>query len=196
MAIDLSGLPIAEIEVIPMNFGGLLTPPLGGPEQRIERVGSRWSIQFATPDMSYEPDGRRWSTRLSRAAREGALIEIPQPDLVIGNPGAPAVAGAFAGGKLVAVSGLSSGYTVREGQWVSIIIAGRRYADRIAADVTASPIGSATLQLENLLRRRLTGGEVVEVAKPMIEGWIRGDFSWPVDRKRDSTFQFTVGEAA
>lgn len=196
MSYDLTGIPIDGVEPAAVQFGGILTPPLGGPSQKVDRPGSRSALSFTTPLMSYEPEGRRWSARLRRAQREGALIEIPQPGLVIGNPGAPKVATNIAAGRLVGLSGLTAGYTVREGQWISIIVAGQRYADQVEADATATGGGTVTVTLSNLLRVSLAGGETVEIAAPKIEGWLTGDLSWPIDINRDAHFTFVVMEAA
>jgi hypothetical protein len=196
LAVDLSALPIAAASPTLVEFGGLLTPALGGPVQRIERAGSRWSIAFETSTMRVEPDGRAWAARLARATREGALIEIPQPDLVIGMPGTVTTATNIASGRLVALAGLTAGYTIREGQWLSIIVAGQRYADQVTAAVTASSGGTATATLQNLLRVPLAGGETVEIASPKIEGWIDGSFGWGMPVERTTSLSFSVTEAA
>lgn len=196
MAIDLTGIPIRSAEPILQEFGGLLTPAMGGPVQRIERPGSRWALQIETPPMPVEPDGRRWASRIGRAKRAGAVIEIPQPGLVIGAPGAPRVAGAFVGGRLIQLGGLTAGYAVREGQWISIIVAGRRYADQIVGDAAASAGGLVTVALQNLLRVPLAGNEVVEIASPKIEGWLEESFSFPLDVAHMTSFGLTISEAA
>jgi len=195
VAVDLSGLPIRSAEPILQEFGGLLVPALGGPVQRIERPGSRWALRVETPPMPVEPDGRRWSARIARAKRAGALIEIPQPGLTIGNPGAPVVNGSFASGRLIQLGGLAPGYLLREGQWLSFIVGGRRYVDQIVSDVSASAGGIAAIAIQNLLRVPLAGGEQVEVASPKIEGWLEDNFSFPIDVARMTSFGFTITEA-
>jgi len=196
LAVDLSALRIATATPLVVEFGGVLTPALGGPIQRIDRVGSRWAFAFETPVMDVEPDGRRWAARLARAKREGALIAIPQPDLDIGNPGAPTVATNIASGKLVPLAGLIPGYRVQEGQWVSLIVGGHRYADQVTGDAVAGADGSATIRIQNLLRAPLVGGEVVEIAEPKVEGSLEGQFSWSLDNRRETSFGFTVTEDA
>lgn len=196
MAVDLTALPIAACTPTLMEFGGLLTPALGGPVQRIDRLGSRWAFAFETASMPVEPAGRQWAARLARAKREGALLRITQPGLVIGTPGTPVVATNIASGRLVGLSGLTAGYVVREGQWISLVVGGQRYADQVTTAATASGSGTVTLQLQNLLRVPLAGGEVVEIASPKVEGWIEGDFGWDVPKSRMARFGFTVREAA
>ena len=91
MSVDLTALPIADREPELLDFGGILTPPLGGPAQRIDRPGSRWAFDFVTPPMS-AVDVRKWSALLSRAKAVGGIVRITQPDVEVGNPGVPVVA--------------------------------------------------------------------------------------------------------
>lgn len=195
MAVDLTGIPVRAAEPILQEFGGLLVPAMGGPVQRIERPGSRWGLRVETQLMDVEPDGRRWASRIARAKRAGALIEIPQPGLAIGAPGAPRVNGSFVNGRIIQLFGFAPNYAIREGQWISIIVAGRRYADQIAADTVASASGAATVSLQNLLRVALSGSEVAEVASPKIEGWLEDQFSFPLDLTETTSFGFTIMEA-
>lgn len=196
MSIDLSALRIVECKPELIDFGGLLEPVLGGEAQRIDRPGSRWAMTFETPTRPDEPDGRIWSARIARAVREGAIISIPQPGFNVGNPGSPVVAGSFVGGRLIQLSGVTPGYPLREGQWVSLRIGGRRYADKVANNASATADGLLTVELTNLLRKPLAGGEVCEIADPKIEGWLRQNFSWSINVAWMTSFSFTIGEAA
>lgn len=196
MSVDLSPLRLSAATPSLIDFGGVITPPLGGPAQRIERLGSRWSWEFTTPPVRVEAEGRQWAALLTRAAREGAILPVPQPDLVPGNPGAPVVASLTAAGTLVPVSGLAAGYAIGAGRWVSVIVGGTRYLDLIVEDVTASGAGTATLRLANLIRVPFPAGAVVELAAPKVEGWLAGPPSWPLDSARLTGFTFAVQEAA
>lgn len=192
--IDLSGLPLKKADPVLQEFGGILTPPLGGVRQRIDRAGTRWALDCETPQMEMEPDGREWSARIVSAKREGALIAIPQPDLVIGNPGNPAVSVTVQSGRLVPIAGMAPGYVLRAGQWVSFVRAGQRFADQVRAAVIADANGTAVIPIQYLLRRSLVAGDVVEVSKPMMEGSIVGDISWPNDTTGFTAFAFQIEE--
>ncbi|UIJ43729.1 hypothetical protein LZK98_11570 [Sphingomonas cannabina] len=197
MAVDLTGLKIGGgSQPVPVDFGGTLTPALGGPVQHIDRVGSRWSWQIVTPTMHEEPDGRIWRARLHKAQKTTGLILIPEPDLVIGNPGAPVVATNIAAGRLLAISGLTAGFVIPEGKWLSLIVNGQRYADKVEEQVTASAGGTATVTLRNLLRVPLAGGETVELAAPKLEGSISPDIGGVIDDNRHTSFSFTITEDA
>lgn len=144
--------------------------------------------------MPIEPDGRVWGALLDDALRNGALLPIAQPDFVVGAPGAPVVGATTVSGRAVPVTGLTAGYTVRKGQWLSLVVAGQRFADRAAVAATASGGGAATLTLTNLLRKPVPAGTVVELAVPKIEGSIDGDFGGAWELDRFTSFAFTITE--
>ncbi len=69
-----------------IDFGAFLTPPLGGPVQRVDRMGNRFRISVGMPPMLSASDGRRWVSRLIRGKTEGARMPFPLLDF---DPGAP-----------------------------------------------------------------------------------------------------------
>lgn len=196
MSIDLTDLKIFGDEIVPVEFGGLMQSALGGATERIERLGDRYMAAVSTPPMRIEPDGRRFSARLLKARKVGAIIEIQQPDLNIGPPGSPVVASSTASGKSIPISGLTPGYAIRDGQWLNYIVAGQRYLDQVTAQVIADADGEAAVTIQNLLRAPLTAGDTIELATPCIEGWIEGDFGIPRTVQRMTVFGFTVTEKA
>lgn len=195
-SVDLTGLPIRSASPALVDFGGMITPALGGPVQRIDRLGSRWAWTFETRPMAIEPDGRRWAALYALAKKNGALIPVKQPNLPIGSPGNTVVTTNTAAGKVVPVSGGAPGYPVRQGQWLSIVRAGQRYLDMVAADVALDLGGGNFVSIVNLLRTPIVTGDAVELAAPKIEGWIDGPASWPLESSRLTAFTFTVVEAA
>ena len=135
-----------------IDFGGLLTPTLGGPSQRLNRLGSRFAVDFEMPPMWTEPDGRIWVSRLARALTEGAIMRWPQPDLKMGAPGAIVTDG---GGQLGTTLNIRAGtpnYVIREGQFFSIVSAGRRYLHAAAAQGLLDGDGKAALPIWPMLR--------------------------------------------
>lgn len=196
MSVDLTGLKINGDSIAPLDFGGLMPSALGGSTDRIDRLGSRYMVEVSTPPMRIEPEGRRWSARLQRARREGAILEIHQPDFDIGAPGVPVVSANTASGRSIPVSGLTPNFPVREGQWLNYVVGGQRYLDQVVTQVSADAAGAATLTIQNLLRVPLTIGDTIDLATPCIEGWIEGDFSIPRNIDRNTSFSFTVSEKA
>lgn len=192
--IDLTDIRLANATPAVVDFGGTLTPALGGPRQRINRLGTRWSFAMETPMLEADPDLRIWASRLARAKLETGLIWIPEPDLVFGPEGAPRVAQAVAGGTSLPLSGLSARLAIPEGKWLSIIHDGRRYVYRVARDMAATAGGTVALPIYPLLRTRLAAGDVVELARPKVQGEIDGEFSWDVPVSRFASLSFTIAE--
>ncbi|MEB3059408.1 hypothetical protein, partial [Parvimonas sp. D9] len=83
--------------------------------------------------------------------------------------------GAGQAGSLLSMRGLAAGYTVKEGQYFSIIHGGRRYLHQSADTIAANGAGQIRLPIAPMLRINPQDGAVVEIAKPMIEGILDGD---------------------
>ncbi|HEX8412396.1 MAG TPA: hypothetical protein VF637_00715 [Sphingomicrobium sp.] len=195
-SVDLTGLRINSATPMPVTFGGIQRPATGGAVTRIRRMGSRWAFTFTTPPMRIDPDYRLWSAQFDRAEDDGALIHINLPGFSVGTPGTPTVATTTATGRSIPLTGLTAGYVIRAGQWVSFIVGGKRYLDRIAQQVTASAGGTATITIKNLIRVSIPAGTVAELAVPKIEGSLEYESppTWSVDRF--AAFAFTITEDA
>jgi len=179
-----------------LDFGGVLTPPLGGASQKLNRLGDRYGLAPEMPPLRTEPDGRRWVALLSRARREGAIFAFPQPDLVIGEPGAPVVDGVGQAGMTLNLLGFAAAYIVREGQFFSIIHGGRRYLHMATADTVADGDGKMALPIEPMLRISPSNGDVCEFAAPKIEGWLEGQaVEWEHRLEPYTMVTFTITEA-
>ncbi|MCH4894011.1 hypothetical protein GO308_12885 [Sphingomonas sp. SFZ2018-12] len=196
MSVSLDGLALGPTEILEIDFGGRLVPPLGGPVLNVDRAGSRYGISITTAAKPIEPDGRVAFATLKRARAEGAIITVPQPGLVIGSPGAPVVASLTAAGRLIPLSGLTAGYVIRQDQAISFVVGGRRYLDFAAEQVTASGGGTATLRIQNLLRVPLPAGTIAEIAEPKIEGSITAPLRKPQPLDRFVSFEFIIEEDA
>lgn len=179
-----------------MSFGTILTPFLGGPTQRINRLGTRWSMLVSMPPLMADPDGRVWANALAQAVEAGATMPIVQ-DIDTGSPGTPVVSANVATGSVLPLSGMTPGYQLRAGQFVSIIHGGRRYVYAIREDVTVGAGGTISATIFPLLRTALSAGDIVEIATPMIEGWIDSAFGWDVlQTPMIQIPDFTIVEAA
>jgi hypothetical protein len=195
-SIDLTELSIRDDEIVPFEFGGLLPSALGASSDRIARLGDRYAARVTTPAMHIEPEGRRWSAKLLRARRLGAIITIHQPGFNIGAPGAPMVAEAVAGGRTIPLVGLTPNYPIRMGQWFNYFDTdGQRYLDQFATQVVANADGEAEVEIQNLLRVELAEDAAISL-RPCIEGWIEGDFSIRRPVELITSFSFLVSEKA
>jgi hypothetical protein len=176
-----------------IDFGGDLTPALGGAVQRLDRLGSRWGLEVTMPVLDVD-EARIWVARLVQAKRSSALFPWPQAG-VVGAEGAPRVNGAGQSGTSLAIDGLPAAKGVKEGWFFSIIHNGRRYIHQVASDATASAGGAVTLSIEPMLRVRPADNAVIELAAPMIDGMVQGgDLGWSVELATSVGLSFTLVE--
>ncbi len=194
--IDLT--PLAAYSHSPklLDFGGYLAPSTGGAVLRVDRMGNRHAIDFALPPMRMEPHGRLWSSRIKRAKTEGAFMRMPQVDFRPGAAGVPVVAARTVGGRLLPIAGGQPGGVIREGQWLSIVHAGKRHLYSVDVETGFAQDGTATLQVTPMLRSPLDAGDVIEIAQPRVEGLILEDFGYTVASNRTVALSFTLTEAA
>lgn len=196
-AIELPTCPM-PIEAMPFlrDFGGELVPFLGGPEQRINRLGTRWGVRYTMPEMEGE-EARQFIARLSRGKVSRVVMPWPRSDFDPGEPGTITVRVAATGGSVILLQGFPNGYTAREGQFLSIIHEDRRYVYMVTADIPVGFDGRANLPIFPALRTSIDVDDVVEVAAPMIEGHVMpGDeWSWSLDLIGEAGLAFTIAEA-
>lgn len=180
------------------DFGGTLTPFLGGPEQRINRLGTRLGIRVSMPPMRNGDNGRIFVSRLLQAKQDRLLMDWPQPGFTIGAPGSPLVSTAASGGTALAIKSLTPSYAIREGQFFSIVHGGRRYVHMFTASVVASGTGTVTASIFPPLRTSLSVNDVVEIAAPKIEGHVLPgeELSWQLALDHTTGISFSVMEAA
>lgn len=169
---------VRSARMMVLSFGATLTPFLGGPSQRINRLGTRWAMRVSMPPMRAEV-ARHWVEALSRGCEDGALLSIPQ-DIDIGNPGASFVSAAVNAGMVLPIKGLTPGYTVKSGQFLSVLHNGRRYVHIFSADAAANGSGILNASIWPMIRTALSVNDLVEILDPKIEGWLDGNFEWDV----------------
>ena len=180
------------------EFGNILSPFLGGPEQYVDRVGTRFGLRVTLPPKRTRDEAMVIQSRLLQARKSRLLMPWPQPGAVVGDPGTPLVSATVNGGTTIPIKGLIAGYTVREGQFISVIHAGRRYVYMLTAGGAASIGGQLTAAIFPLLRTPLAVNDMVEIARPMIEGFVSPgeELSWQFAVDRLVSFSFTVSEGA
>ncbi len=179
-----------------LDVGGVLRPILGGAHQKLNRLGDRFMIDVQMPPMPSAGIAMGWVADLVRASREGALFQWPQLGFDPGTPGAPLVNGGGQAGMTLSLKGMTPGYGVVKGQFLSIIVGGRRYLEMVTADATVGVHGTVTLAIAPMLRVSPPDNAPCEIAEPMIEGFLDGDERrWTVDVARHTGLSFSITEA-
>lgn len=171
-----------------VDFGNTLTPPLGGPDQRINRPGNRHRVSGALPPIKNKDEGRVWVARLKRGMSEGVRMKFPLGGFDPGSPGSPQVNGSGQSGRIIQLSGFQAGYVVKEGQYFSIFTGGAHYVYSADEEVTAASNGTMQLTIDPLLRISPNNGDVCHFEEPMIEGLIEGS-----ERQWQFAVDHTVG---
>lgn len=195
--IDLTDLRCAEATPRLLDWGSTLTPVLGGVSQRLSRRGARFAIDFQLPPMHIEAEGRRTIALLQMAKQQGARLSFPQVGFDVGAPGAPIVDGAVVGGTTLSITGATPRYPIKIGQAFNVEKAGRSPIYFAAAQTILDGDGAGEVLLTTMLRTALVGGETINIAKPVIEGWVDGDeFGWTLAVSRTVGLSLSVTERA
>lgn len=180
-----------------IDFGGFLTPMLGGEVQRINRMGSRFGIAVTYPPVMGKDKGRILVSRLIRGKAEGVRIEYPLLDFAPGQPGTVLVDGASQSGSTLEVKGATPFYAFREGQPFSIYSGSRHYLHFVTEETIADASGDAELPITPMLRIEPANNDPCHFAKPMIEGFIMGDeWRWTMMIERMIPVEFEIRERA
>lgn len=170
-----------------------LSPAFGGAVQRINRKGSRYAIDFVMPPMTYA-ESMAWIDLQSED--QTVIMAIPQPGVEPGAATGPtAVKGAGQAGSVLVVDGFAPGFAVQKGVWLSVATGGQRWLHRVAADVTASGVGEASLPLQTMLRQSPSDNAVVNLDVGYIEGYAKvAEDAWTVGPDRLVYLKFTIEE--
>jgi hypothetical protein len=190
MSMMLPITPPAEQEVNLVSAKNTLIPAFGDGEQELLRKGTRYEIQFDMGEMDYV-DALDWTDLTTEG--DTVVMAVYQPGLVTGSPGAPRVNGGGQSGRGLAIDGLVNGYTVRKGQFLSVITQGRRFLYRARTTVVANA-GAVLVPLQTMLRFPPGDNDVVELEQPMIEGWARDVSGLRIIANHNVTVSFTVRE--
>ena len=196
--IDLTNIrqTLSEPEIV--DFGASLRPFLGGPSQRLDRLGTRHAISVQMPPMYVESEGRRWIVRLIRAKQEDGFIRFPQIGFSVGPCGdAITVAVGVEGGRILRITGATPNYTVREGQAITVTSNGRQFFYLASAQTVLGTTGAGDIELDVPLREEAIAGDPVNLSRPIIAGRIMEDgWKWSIDTAGTVGLSFRIEEIA
>lgn len=181
-----------------MDYGVVLRPGLGGAVQKVDRAGSRYRVAFTYPPMPAD-DARKFVSRLNQAKLEGGLrMKMRLAGIDQSGAGSPVVDGAGQAGTLLSIRGLTPGYALQEGFWLTIFDAsGQPYLHNCRSEVTADGSGDAAIVITPPLRIDFADGATIELNAPVVEGFIDGGaIGWSVDTAYHFGIGFTIEEAA
>lgn len=180
----------ANMGIAMISAKNVLAPAFGDGEQELLRKGSRYALTFQMPPMRYVTS-MDWDDLMAEG--DTVVMKVHQPGFDTGAPGAPRVNGAGQTGMSLVLDGLTPSYVIRKGQFLSVIVSGRRYLYRARDEVVATD-GAVTVPLRTMLRFPPADNDVVEIGQPMIEGFVRDLGEWSVGVDRLVGLQFTVRE--
>jgi hypothetical protein len=158
----------------------------------IPRKGGRYTVAFTFGPYTPE-NGRVMVARLIAGKQGGVRVKLPLLHSQ-GTPGTPLLNGAVTTGRTIAIDGLTPGYVIQEGFWLSLVKSGQHYLHSVGVGATANGSGQATIQLNELLRDSFADNTVVNLAEPQVEGLLPGDWSWGVDVNRVFPIEFSLKE--
>ena len=142
-----------------VRTSGDLTSPLGGPTQRITRLGSRYAADVQLPSLDAEC-AARWLACPLRAEAEGQTLALVMPQMI----DASHLTGVTATGAVGSNAATYTGSSPAPGQWFSFASGGRHYL-HLVTDVTGT-----AMKLAPLLRAPLNATPL-EFAAPLLEGF-------------------------
>lgn len=194
--IDLPDFPSPNgADLAIQDFGAVLTPALGGPVQRVNRMGNRFRGSFTLPPMVTKT-ARAWQAALVQGISEGVRMPYPLLDFDPGVPGTVLVDTSGQAGMSLKVKGATPGYAFRKGQVFSILTGGKHHLYMVAIETIADASGNATLPLPIMLRRQHLNGDVCHFAEPMIEGFVSPDAAaWNLSLGNFVAMQFDINES-
>lgn len=181
----------ASMGIALISAKNTLTPAFGGDEQDLQRKGSKYALTFTMPPTTYLTS-MDWDDLMAEG--DTVLMRVFQPGFDPGAPGTPLVNGASQAGTSLIVDGLTPYHVIRKGQFLNVVTGGQHFLYRVAAEVAASSLGAATITLRTMLRRSPADNDVVKLAEPMIEGFVRDMAPVQVGPDRLVGLQFTVRE--
>ena len=136
---------------------------------------------------------------LVRGKQEGPRTAYPLQGVDQSGSGSPVIDGADQAGRVLSMRGLTPGYDLAKGFWMSIEdTTGQHYLHNVFVGGVVAGDGKVAITLGEHLRIPFADGATVHLDQPMIEGDIAGnEQSWQLTRgNRVTGIQFTIEEMA
>jgi hypothetical protein len=167
-----------------VRMSGDLVSTLGGPTQRITRVGSRYAAEVELPTLDAACAGR-WLGAVLSAEAHGDTLALVMPQMLdVSTVGAVTGTGA-AGAAQITYTGLG----LAAGMWFSFTANGRNYLHMVTAVLTTT-----TASIAPQLRTPMAA-TVMEIQKPKLEGYC-DDAAWSLEWFKFVGHSFTITESA
>jgi hypothetical protein len=186
MTVPLPLLP-KQAQVAPkvVRYGGDLVSALGGPTQRISRIGTRFAVDVQLPTLDAACAGR-WIAAMNKADAIGDTVSLIVPQLGDGK-----IVGAATGIGAVGATELeiNGGFGVAVGLLFSFVAGGRSYLHQVTDVVDSGTIGIAPAL------RVAINGVTLNFATPTLEGFIDAT-AWSVEFARFVGQSFSLAENA
>lgn len=196
MSVILPSWP-APKEIVPRLFvtGGLQTTATESDDNWLDRLGSRYSVDFTMRPMTYD-QAAEWSDLEETGAN--VVMPLRQPGVEFVSAGSPTVDGSGQSGSNIALKGLTPYFVIRRRQWLPIITGGQRYCYRAKAEVIADASGDVVVPIRPMLRKPHLNNDVVEIDSPKIEGIATlSEDAWGIQASdRHIYLAFTIRERA
>lgn len=158
-----------RVNLTPISARNALKPAFGGDSLRLNRKGTMYSAEVEWPPMTYE-QGLAFGDL--ETEDDTVVVPIIQPGISTGAPGSPVVDGGNQAGSTLNLRNVTPQYLFGKGWYLSHIdSAGRRRTYRCRETCIANADGDLAIPLRTLIRLPPADGDVVELARPMIEGY-------------------------
>lgn len=140
------------------------TPYLGGPVQRVARLGDRW-----TYSVDLRPMGAAQARPLVTAIRQGLSAKVLCPVILAGIDLSQQIDLTAQSGSGKSLNVLGDTSHIGVGQVFSLVSNGVRYLHEVTS------IAGQVVGINPALKVVIAGGEALEFAEPKIEGFLEGN---------------------
>jgi hypothetical protein len=167
----------------------------GDVDTRFIQAGGRMSLAVEFPPMPHRTAAAVVGA-LIRAESEEMSFPWPQPGFNIPPPGGPLNTASLISANARQMNVASApAYVFGPSQAFNFVLGGRTYL-HLATEGTTEASGPAFLRFGPSTRLEIPAGTVIEVAAPVIVGFVQnnGDTAWDVDNARHYGVSFTIKE--
>lgn len=179
-----------------VDNGGTMRSATNAKGLRLNRLGSHYRAAVTMP-LHRSEDAAPLIADLIAAKQEGLRMRYPLQGVDQSGSGAPVVDGAAQSGTSLKLRGMTPGYVLKKGFWLSIVDPdGQHFLHNVFSGATVGSDGKATVQIRPMLNYAFANGAQVHITTPMIEGEVLGnEQSWQIVRgDRIVGLAFTIEE--